>query len=581
MQAWALWAIHVLLSAGIVAGYTMYYEYLWRQRGIIAQCGLPLSNALLAAFCVLCAHVYPDTQRFYLNLAFYALVIALLDGHISWRGYGIRGLMLLAFIGLLPVTPIAANVWPYVWGGLLVGLIGLWWLRAYVAKHLWATLALAVYFWALFWQPQVTTADVITGRVLITFLILVAEHYGLWAIEHRRREQTQVLTHAADHDRLTGALSYARFRQDLAVAMAKGAFNLVMFDLDYFKSVNDEYGHPAGDAILQQTTALATDLCQAFNARLYRTGGEEFAILTAGDTDLQAFTQKLWQTIRTHDFVLKDQTLHLSASIGATVGAADEHTVLDVIRRADSNLYLSKRRGRDTVTIDGRTLTPANARELISLFTYYTSPIVNLQNNETAAHVLAVSRFDQAQGQWLDSQGAGFDVNTLIKILQVNDPLLPEQPVLPLTAAQFIDPDAIAQLAAYNATRSKDQQLVVSLSDLPVLADFRKASKQYHQAGIHVVLVIKNLRAYEDTRQIRQWIPYYDELEIDLDTLAPRFGDPDFAEKMQTWQHHLQAAGKNLIVSGIANRNDVQTIRNLGILFGRGRYFAEPTLPRM
>ncbi len=50
---------------------------------------------------------------------------------------------------------------------------------------------------------------------------------------------------------------------------------------------------------------------------------------------------------------------------------------------------------------------------------------------------------------------------------------------------------------------------------------------------------------------------------------------------MQTWQQALTDAGKDLIVSGIANRNDVQTIRNLGIQFGRGKYFAEPTLPRM
>jgi diguanylate cyclase (GGDEF)-like protein len=581
MHAWALWAIHVLLSAGIVAGYTMYYEYLWRQRGLLAQIGLPVSNALLAAFCVLCGTVYPDSQRFYLNIAYFALVIALLDGHIGWRGYLVRGLSLLAFIGFLPVTPIANEIWPWIWIGLVIGLVVLWFIHKYVAYHLWATLGLGVYFWALFWQPQVTTADVVTARVLITFLILVAEHHWLWGFEHRRRDQTEALKKVADHDRLTHALSYSRFRQDLAETMTQGGFNLVMFDLDYFKSVNDEYGHPAGDRVLQHTAEFVAKLCTSYQATLYRTGGEEFSIITPADVDVNDFARVLWQQLRNHQFQVETHSLKLSASVGATVGAVDEHTVLDVIRRADSNLYLSKRRGRDTVTIDGKTLTTAGTRELLNLFAYYTAPVVNLATGETAANVLAVSRFDQNQGQWIDSIGAGFDVPTMIQILQVNDSLLPQQPVLPVTAAQFIDPDAIQQLCAYNAMRLAGEQLVLSLSELPVFSDFRQASKQYHQAGIHVVLVIKHLQPYQDTRQIRQWIPYYDELEIDLDTLAPRFSEPGFAEKMQTWQHALADAGKNLIVSGIANRNDVQTIRNLGIQFGRGKYFAEPTLPRM
>ncbi|WP_125711462.1 sensor domain-containing diguanylate cyclase [Lacticaseibacillus porcinae] len=581
MHAWALWAIHVLLSAGIVAGYTMYYEYLWRQRGVLAQVGLPISNALLAAFCMLCGMVYPDSQRFYLNIAYFALVIALLDGHIDWRGYVVRGFSLLLFIGLLPVTPIANNIWPLIWVGLLLGLIGLWFIRKYVAYHLWATMGLGIYFWALFWEPQVTTADVITARVLITFLILVAEHHWLWGFEHRRRDQTIALKQQADHDRLTNALSYSRFRQDLAEVMAQGAFHLVMFDLDYFKSVNDEYGHPAGDQVLKQTAALVDQLCRPYHATLYRTGGEEFSIIVPATVDVNAFTQQLWQTQRQHQFQLKNQSLTLSASVGATVGQDHEHTVIDVIRRADSNLYLSKRRGRDTVTIDGKTLMAAGTRELISLFTYYTDPVVNLTTGETAANVLAVSRFDQNQGQWIDSVGAGFDIATMIQILQVNDPLLPQQAVLPVTAAQFTDSEAINQLCAYNATRPVDEQLVLSLNELPVFADFRKASQHFHQAGIHVVLVINNLQPYQNTRQVRQWIPYYDELEIDLDTLSPRFSEPGFIDKMQTWQQALSAAGKDLIVSGIANRNDVQTIRNLGIQFGRGRYFAEPTLPRM
>ena len=581
MHAWVLWAVHLLLSFGIIAGYDMYDRALWHRGGRLAQWGLPLSNAALAIFCGLCTIVYPDTQRFYLNIAFFALSLALLDEGIGLYGYLARAGELLAFISLSAVLPIAPTTWHWVLFGFIAGIVWLWFRRGVIVQHLWAMLAFGTFFWAIYWQPQTNAPTDSTLRVLLTFLVLISERYWLWRNLRHRDAKTERFQHAADHDHLTHALSYARFRQDLTAAMVTGHFNLIMFDLDFFKSINDEFGHPAGDAILKETTAIVIALCHDTDASLYRTGGEEFSIIMQAASDLPQFTRRLWTAMRTHTFTIDAHPITLSISVGATRGHADEQAALDVVRRADANLYLSKRRGRDAVTIDGQTLVSAKTYTLTRLFAYYTAPIVNLDTGATFANVLAVSRFDQHSGVWVTDAGAGFNVATLIKIVKVNDRFLHGHAVIHLTPEQFIAPEAIAQLLAFNRERAAADAVTLSLTTRPVLADFQRAAQQYHRGGIRVVIVSDQFVSYRHARQVANWLPHYDELEIDLNTLTAKFADVDFANEIQAWQTRLQQAGKNLIVSGIDNRNDFQTIRKLGIHLGRGRYFAEPQLPRM
>ncbi|WP_461214733.1 bifunctional diguanylate cyclase/phosphodiesterase [Lacticaseibacillus sp. GG6-2] len=581
MHSWLLWTVHLLLSFGIIAGYDMYYQYLWHRGGRLAQWGLPLSNTALAAFCALCAVVYPDTQRFYLNIAFFGLSSALLDEKISLPDYLVRAAELLLFISMSAILPIAPTTWHWVLFGFVIGLVWLWFKRDYVSQHLWGMLAVGTFFWAIYWQPQTNAPIESTLRVLITFLVLIAERFWLWQRLQYRDTTAQTFQQEADHDHLTNALSYARFRQDLANGLAEGQFNLIMFDLDFFKSVNDEYGHIAGDTVLRDTTALVQTLCHDGQAKLYRTGGEEFAIIASADCNLPAFTRKLWQTIRNHTFTVNAHQLNLSVSVGATRISQDDHVTLDVVRRADANLYLSKRRGRDAVTIDGKTLVASQTYHLTRLFAYYTAPIVDFGNNQTTANVLAVSRFDQHNGTWVDDPGAGFNVATLLAIIKENDRFLSGHPVLRLTPKQFIDPEAITQLIAFNRDRAPADTLTLSLTDRPVFADFKRASIRYHQSNIGVVIVSERFIPYKNARQVTNWIQHYDQLEINLNTLTANFTDPHFADEILAWRTRLKQANKDLIVSGIDNRNDFQTIRNLGIHLGRGRYFAEPQLPRM
>jgi diguanylate cyclase (GGDEF)-like protein len=156
-------------------------------------------------------------------------------------------------------------------------------------------------------------------------------------------------------DPLTGLRNRRFLEQTIAADLelaSRGHGDLVVLlvDLDHFKSVNDTYGHAAGDAVL---VALADLLRRTFRSSDYivRWGGEEFLIVVrfvdAGEA--KDLAEKLRVAVAEHPFVLADGTvLERTCSIGfATWPAPDGASWEHVIDRADAALYAAKRSGRN------------------------------------------------------------------------------------------------------------------------------------------------------------------------------------------------------------------------------------------
>jgi diguanylate cyclase (GGDEF)-like protein len=125
---------------------------------------------------------------------------------------------------------------------------------------------------------------------------------------------------------------------------------ILMVDLDHFKSVNDQYGHAAGDAVLIQ---LAQVLQQTFRAsdHIVRWGGEEFLIVARFVDGSRAgeLAEKLRAAVAEHEFVLPDgAVLHRTCSIGVAVWPLPPNVSWDrAVDLADTALYEAKRSGRD------------------------------------------------------------------------------------------------------------------------------------------------------------------------------------------------------------------------------------------
>jgi len=126
-----------------------------------------------------------------------------------------------------------------------------------------------------------------------------------------------------------------------------GELSLLIFDLDFFKSINDSYGHAAGDKVLASVAALLRKQIRQCDV-LCRLGGEEFAIILP-ETNVYgaaAIGDKLRASIASSQFRFKDQPVPVTVSIGAAEFRGAD-TQEDVFERADRALYLAKKGGRN------------------------------------------------------------------------------------------------------------------------------------------------------------------------------------------------------------------------------------------
>lgn len=177
---------------------------------------------------------------------------------------------------------------------------------------------------------------------------------GMDVTENRRNEAA--LARLAKVDGLTGCWTRAEILQrmkTLLEAARRGAgHTALMLDLDYFKQVNDRYGHLGGDAALRHFCDQLR-ACLREGDSVGRLGGEEFVVLLAdADKDAAlAVCDRLRASLRQHPANIDGHAVVLSASGGITGFLETDASMSDVLRRADQALYQAKRSGRDCAVV--------------------------------------------------------------------------------------------------------------------------------------------------------------------------------------------------------------------------------------
>lgn len=154
-------------------------------------------------------------------------------------------------------------------------------------------------------------------------------------------------------DELTGLPNRRSFDTDfnkefLRAQRYKNNLTLVMFDIDFFKKVNDTYGHQCGDYILQNVANSALHTFRQTDT-VYRIGGEEFCvILTETDiTQAEIPLERFRKTIETLGLSYNDQDVNITVSIGACQFNDFNITKEQLIKKADMALYEAKNTGRN------------------------------------------------------------------------------------------------------------------------------------------------------------------------------------------------------------------------------------------
>lgn len=178
-------------------------------------------------------------------------------------------------------------------------------------------------------------------------LELLSGHAGTAIEAARLHEGTVELGHT---DALTRLSNRRRFDQELAEALeaADGAsVALVMMDLDHFKEVNDRFGHPKGDEVLEEVGTLLTEHVRDGDAA-YRFGGEEFAVIMRGGTTYTAvaLAERVRKKIQER-FRARASLPAVTASFGVAAVPDVGATATDLIEAADAALYEAKANGRN------------------------------------------------------------------------------------------------------------------------------------------------------------------------------------------------------------------------------------------
>ncbi len=132
----------------------------------------------------------------------------------------------------------------------------------------------------------------------------------------------------------------------------KTIFSLLVFDIDFFKKVNDNYGHAIGDKCLQEITRRAAPVLRK-NDMLARYGGEEFVVIMPETASEGAVTvaEKIRKSIEKIEFIYKSDTIRMTVSIGVSQVIDGDKSHETVFERADAALYRAKSEGRNRVVV--------------------------------------------------------------------------------------------------------------------------------------------------------------------------------------------------------------------------------------
>jgi diguanylate cyclase (GGDEF)-like protein/PAS domain S-box-containing protein len=184
---------------------------------------------------------------------------------------------------------------------------------------------------------------------LIEFTAIVRD------IEDRVRLMN-LLQRQATKDPLTGLPNRREFLEVVHnILKSTKELSVFMLDIDFFKKVNDTYGHDAGDEVLHVLAKVGAASVRKLDI-FARWGGEEFvAALPGADLEeARMVAEKLRAKIEAHDFTHQwrgGRPIPFTVSIGTTERAADEHDVDAILKRADQALYKAKQTGRNRVEL--------------------------------------------------------------------------------------------------------------------------------------------------------------------------------------------------------------------------------------
>tara|TARA_R110000772_G_scaffold93828_2_gene191511 strand:- start:178 stop:906 length:729 start_codon:yes stop_codon:yes gene_type:complete len=198
------------------------------------------------------------------------------------------------------------------------------------------------------------TPAALRHSLLMSFIIpaVIAPLALIYVIRQNLRHLHLLLKvqNLANSDDLTGLANRRSFTHQLVERLAladNGLTGLILVDIDWFKHVNDNHGHEAGDEVLCHIARTLEHAAPA-DAVVARLGGEEFTILcdVASTDELSRIAESLRRATEATRLLYRGKAIHVTISLGLTLARPDD-TLSSLLSRADNALYEAKNHGRN------------------------------------------------------------------------------------------------------------------------------------------------------------------------------------------------------------------------------------------
>ena len=177
---------------------------------------------------------------------------------------------------------------------------------------------------------------------IFLFIVLILNFIQAFLyFKQRKKTNIDSLTHLYNRN----------YFNDVIVEMDLKNCAVIMADIDYFKKVNDTYGHDAGDIVLQNVSKRLLSATRVFDI-VIRYGGEEFLIILKNIYDLETtkeVCERILETISSQPIRIVDKNIHITLSLGVNTNPHTAMSMNEAIIKADTMLYKAKENGRNRV----------------------------------------------------------------------------------------------------------------------------------------------------------------------------------------------------------------------------------------
>lgn len=408
----------------------------------------------------------------------------------------------------------------------------------------------------------------------------------------------------ARRDALSGAFNRRAFEedwQDVANSEQCRGCNLILFDCDHFKAINDTYGHPVGDAVI---AGIAECLRQALrsNDKLYRIGGDEFATLLR-DTHLhaaEAIAERCLEHVLAHDFQQHGVAEPVTISIGLA-HAACKQDLTELQKRADLAMYTAKRPGNRKIVVYDESIGQVSAlvanREVSVVFQaiqqpelleFRYQPIMRLPaERKEYVEALARIRFEEeligpaaifpiVQARRLDVE---FDLAVITAIrrdLDLNLPALANGVAINISAPGLINSKVIDALEVLKAAYP-ERKIVVEITETDLITQMGSAVRhiqRLREAGCLVALDDFG-SGYSSLRYLAAMPVDLVKFDISLVHQLQHAG-PRQRMVVEDIARMVLNAGYELVAEGIETPELLSQVTRMGFSHAQGFYFDQP-----